>query len=953
MRQVRLTVGGLVVAFALLAAAPASAQLEQGRLTGTVFDAQGAVLPGATVTATSAALIGTQTVVTEADGKYRFPALPSGRYTLTFELPGFRTMRRENIVLSIGQTLTVDARLDIATLEETVTVTSESPVVDLQSTKVGSEFSGEKLVGVPTATDIWATLGQAPGVRMRGFDVGGSHKSQQSGYESFGIRGQNRILNDGVDTTEGTSGAGFYADYFVNEEIAVSAAGGDVEMNTAGSAVYSSIKSGGNTFRSLNNLSYEGEGFVGDNLDQATAARGFTGQPNLIFWEGHTDLGGPIKRDKVWFYAAYNHFKIDKVISGVDRNLATDLGVFDNFTVKGTGKLSSRDTLIGYYQWGRKQKPNRGLSVTRGPQSILAQDSKSWVYKGEWQRVWTNRLFTAFRVGLFGYGWPMAPAVDWKVTPPRIDLDTSIETGAGWLSGSSGGPFSFDRNKPQVTATASYFLPDKAGSHDFKLGYEYFNDQSIFGNNGNSGPIMYRDRSGQASEIRITDLGTFGDFNSTWTPADDRNQHHALFVQDRWRATDRLTMTLGLRYDYQRPHYEASVRDPVLTEIFPANETAGKTLFTANKVAPRLGFAYDMGDGKSVLKAFYGRFYFNYADEMSGANPGGTNYADYVFNDLNGNLLYDGPQELGNLLSSSGGSSTSIDQNLKTPYTDEFNVSFDRQFWGESSVRVAYVRKMERNQFTTYNPAREGQFTIPIERTVTLRSFDGGVEGTKTYTLYDIPAGLPTTNIIAQIPGSVGGGSNNYDTLQFAVQKRFGTGLFVQTSYEFQWRDELRSPNSASTSPLTADPIGTGFHQNSLAQGDSGVPNRQDNTNWQYRLLGRYVLPYDVGIGVNWRVQSGWAYARRISVSLPRVGTTRFFEEPIQNNRSDTASLLDVRFDKAFVFDRYTVKFMADVYNLLNSNAVSNFNLLNGSSYNLIIATLDPRTAQVAVRFEF
>ena len=98
----------------------------------------------------------------------------------------------------------------------------------MQNTKVGTDFTTYKLVGVPTATDIWAVLGQASGVRMNGFDVGGSHKSQQTGYESFGIRNQNRVLNDGVDTTEGTGGAGFYADYFANEEVSVAAAGGEV-----------------------------------------------------------------------------------------------------------------------------------------------------------------------------------------------------------------------------------------------------------------------------------------------------------------------------------------------------------------------------------------------------------------------------------------------------------------------------------------------------------------------------------------------------------------------------------------------------------------------------------------------------------------------------------------------------------------------------------------------------
>jgi hypothetical protein len=136
----------------------------------------------------------------------------------------------------------------------------------------------------------------------------------------------------------------------------------------------------------------------------------------------------------VWFYTAYNHFKIDKAISGVDQHVATDL-VFDTYVVKGTGKLTPADTLIGYYQWGRKEKPVRGLSVTVPPESILAQDSKSWMYNGQHQRVWTNRLFTDVKIGLFGFAWPMKPAVDFKTKPPRLDLDTGIQSGAGFGGG--------------------------------------------------------------------------------------------------------------------------------------------------------------------------------------------------------------------------------------------------------------------------------------------------------------------------------------------------------------------------------------------------------------------------------------------------------------------------------------------------------------------------------------
>ena len=947
----------LAVMLVTISATPALAQLEQGRLTGIVTDAQGAVLPGVTVTATSPSLIGSQVMVTEQDGKFLFPALPSGTYTLTFALSGFKQVKRDNIVLTLSRTLTVDMQLEVAAIEEAVTVTGESPLIDQTTTAVGNEFSAEKLASVPSATDLWAALGQSPGVRMQGFDVGGSHKSQQVGYESFGIRNQNRVVTDNVDTTEGTGGAGFYQDFFAHEEITVSAAGGDVAMNTPGSALITKIKSGGDIFKSLVHYSYEGDRFVGRNVDEENAARGDTGQPNILFYETHLDLGGPVVRQKAWFFVAYNRFKIDKIISGVPKfsNIGgqtlqtTDLGIFNNFTAKGTYRMSQKDTLIGYYQWGEKVKPYRGLSVTTPPDSILAQDSDSWMYKGQWQRVWTNRLFTDVNVGLFGFGWPMAPNVDWETNPPRTDLGTSVNSGAGWLAGDAGGPFTFDRNKPQITITSSYYLPDKAGSHDLKAGFEWLDDQSKFGNNGNSGPILYRDRNGGIAEIELFDFNTFETFGTGWTGGDDRNKRLALFVQDRWSPTSRLTVTLGLRFDRQQPYYAASIRDPLLTEIFQPRSTEETILLTSNKLVPRLGVSYDpVGNGKSVIKAFYGRYYFNFADRLSNVNPGGTNSERWTFND-NGNRIYDGRQELGTLILRTGGTSTRIEPGLKTPYTDEFNVSYERQFWGESTLRGAYVRKQVRDEFATRVPARDGQYTIPVQRTVDISGFDTGVIGQQTFTLYDIPAGLSTQNIVATIPD--GEGSYDYDTILVAFNKRFGGRLFLQSSFDYQWRDELRNASNPSTSPLNSDPINPTYYQNAAVYREVG--NRQRSTNWNYRLLGRYDFRYEIGFAANLRVQSGWPWARRISAPLPNLGTVFFFVEPIENNRSDTVTIVDLRVDKTFRFERYRFSVIADLFNMLNSNAVTNFNLLNGTQFNRIIAPLDPRTAMVAVRFEF
>jgi hypothetical protein len=962
-----------VVAVAIcLSTLTARAQINPGHLTGIVKDAQGAVLPGVTVTATSPALLGAQSVTSEAGGEYRFPSLPAGTYTLTFELSGFQTLKRENITLATGQTLNVDTTLQLASLSETITVSGQAPVVDKQATAVGYVQTTAQLTGVPTSTDLWGALAQTPGVRMQGVDVGGSHKSQQSGYEAFGVVNQARVMTDGVDTTEGSGGAGFYQDYFAQNEVAVSAAGQDVSMNTPGAAIISSIKSGGNRFSGLENIAYEPGKFVGNNIDSATQARGFTGQPNLLFYEGHADLGGPVVHDKLWFYAAYNHFKINKAVSGVSQSLATDLGIFDNFTTKESYKLSSKDTLIGYYQWGRKQKPLRGIGVTTPAESALAQTSPSWAYNGRWQRTWSNRLFSEVNVGEFGYTFPEQPNVPFATHPPRHDNATGFDTGAGWFNAAGGtGPFVLSRGKPQAFGNVTYFLPTSHGTHDLKVGFEFMNDRSTNTANGTSGPILYFDSNGAPSQVRITDYGDPATFGTAWTQASDYDRHYSAYAQDRFSVSDRVTLTYGVRYDHQRPYYSAANRLPTITSIWSPTTVPGATLLTADNVAPRVGVSWDMtGDSKSVVKAFYGRFYYNFADNLSGADPGGPNYKDITFNDQNGNGIFDGIQELGrtatgafDVKNSFGGTSTTVDPNLKNSYTDEFDLSYDRQFWGESAFRVAYVRKMEKNLYTTINTARIGQYTVATPVTVNIQNFGTGVVGPQTFNVFDIPSALKgvVSNQITNIPDSLGGSSWTYDTLEFAVNKRIGTGLFVNGSFDYQWRKDLRqaATNSGSPSPsnsnLNSDPIGIVGAGGSMyfAQVFPTVGALQNTRTWDTHVSARYEFKYDIGAAVNYSGQSGWPYARIITTSLPGAGNVAFFSSDLRNARNDNIQLLAFRVDKSFTIQGVKLTGMFDLFNALNTNAVTNFNIVNGSKFNLINATVDPRTAQIGLRVSF
>src|SRR5215472_7406060 len=163
-----------------------------GSINGKVEDISAAVLPGVTVTVTSSSLMGVQTSVTDTGGNYRFPALPPGTYTVTFELPGFNTLKRENIQISLGFTATVNVQLQVAAVQETVTVTGASPVIDTSATRVQQNFKLETLNETPNARDMWSLLAVTPSVTMSRIDVGGNRAGTQTGYQSYGYSGQTR-----------------------------------------------------------------------------------------------------------------------------------------------------------------------------------------------------------------------------------------------------------------------------------------------------------------------------------------------------------------------------------------------------------------------------------------------------------------------------------------------------------------------------------------------------------------------------------------------------------------------------------------------------------------------------------------------------------------------------------------------------------------------------------------
>lgn len=961
MRKILLT--SLLMAFA----ATAVAQQQYGRLEGAASDAQGLALPGVTVTLAGEAIIGTRVATTDVDGSYRFQALPPGDYTLTFELGGFQTVLFEEVRVVSGATFAVDADMQIATVAETITVTGESPVVDVKSTGVAATFDKTQLDEVPTATDMWAVLHQSPGVRVQGYDVGGSHKSQQSMYETFGVRSQNRVLYEGVNTTEGSGSAGGYYDFYAMEEFQVSAQGADVEMSTPGAQIQTTVKSGGNEFSGLESGAWNPADWIAENIDSGIRDRNGTPAPVVKFYEFHVDLGGPIVRDKAWFYAAYNNFLIDTVVSGQPREEGTDLGDFDIFTAKVNWQITERDQFIGFSTWSWKRKPNRSISLKIPAESVLAQDYWIWLHKAEWQRVWSDRLYSNIMVGHMGTVWPMVP----KVEPtggkePRIEATTDIRSGAGWQ------PFTRTRWKPQSTGQFNYYVPIGSGSHDFKFGWDWQWDTELRGNNTNSGAIRYFDDINEGRPHNVDRVGLVGVPNLV----DNRNMHADFFAQDVWTVNDRLTLMAGLRVGSQLLSYTDSENSPgsscpdvlqcqfelpanqsqILIDVFGAGGTIpGGSVTNHWNIAPRAGFTLDLtGEGRSVFKAYFGRYYSNIGTGLRSANPGGQADGTWRFLDQNMNGVLDDFSELGEELSFSAGagSSTPIASDWSLAYADELSASLEHELTNDLGARVSYVYKRMRNTWSTVNQVILNNRNTPM----TVSECDGCPAGfNRSFNLMVLPEDLVGQSENQTMNHPTDESRMDFHTLSLALNRRFRNNLFYNIYFDYQWRSEPRSPGTSATSwasatPLSSDPTAQGWFYNY----DQDIPTIQDTSTFQLKTSARYVLPYEIGLAGTYRFISGFNYApvHRLSVydgKLKPYTWLAFMSE----NRSDNVTVVDFRVDKTFALgDRLNFQFILDLFNALNANTITNFQLLD-TAYLNVVDYLKGRTIGLSARLTF
>lgn len=965
MRLNRLTMLGLCVAL-LSVAAPTFAQDFRGRINGTVTDNTGAVLPGVTVTATSPALIQAQVQVTGSEGGYRFIALPPGVYELNFELAGFQTVKRENIRVVINQTLAVDQQLQVATLQETVTVTGESPIVDTSTTTMGTNFTKELLTEIPNARDVWAAMSQAPGIQMQGYDVGGSHTGTQTGYVTYGMNVQNQTKIEGIDQTEGTDANAGYFDFGSFEEFQIGGAGSDAGSFAPGASLAISVKSGGDKFSGNWYSDWQGDATISDNVpDNLKSANskdnnGFfvrtalaRGNPVDHQTDINFNVGGPIWKKRAWFFYSYRIDDQYKFIIGSDALARSKLT--NPFTYKATFQLNRNNQLIGFWNKRNKLQDRRDFGPTTPLSASRYQASQNYPAKLEWTSVINSAMFLDVLYGDWGNFFPLRPTIEQGIYsgpwgPGRQDLANNQ-----FFDGGGNSAYQSQRRfKPQGYVTLSYFKDGWKGSHDLKVGFDKKRDRRNFIQD-QPFDIFYRDQNGAVNQVDI--------YNTPVSPVNDVN-YTAGWFSDTWKYNGRLTINFGGRLEHYTDGWPdqqfapngvpalAGWNDPVYQAFIKPTTITAKTVATSTTFAPRVGFAYDLfGDNRTVLKVFYGQFRFNSADTLADQqNPVGKAQLRYIFSDLNGNRLLDGPQELGRLVQTVGGAGfVTVDPNLIRPTSNEISSSLEREIMPGLSGRLSYVYKNIRNEWNEVDTSRVGLYTVPFNFNDIGPDGVAGTGDDHTVALRDRPATAPSNRVYTNPTGL---GSSNFNTVEVGLNRRFAGKWMVLTSFGYTWLHQIHSMVSSTSNTGVAGNLRNFYYRPSqLMFGDNGY---ETTTNWNYKIIGRYVLPYDVGLSGSWKVQSGYQWGRVTSVTFPGDGAQNIRMEPATSNRAPNVGIMDFRIDKSLRFGKLgKLTGQIDMFNLLNSGTVTVFRTTTGTTFKEVLGILDPRVIRFGVRYDF
>jgi hypothetical protein len=963
---------GFAVLFGLTATSLFGQGLATAGIRGRVTDPSGAAISGVAIAATSPALLVTQ-LTTEADsnGDFKFTELPIGSYKVTFRANGFQQFVRENVVLTAGFTATLDVALKIGDVSESVTISAEAPVVDTESNVTGTNLNAQTLTEViPTTRNAVEYLSTTPGViRANRPDFGGG-TSGGGQYAAYGIQGQMTMLYDGVNTTQSTinQGTGNGPDLSALEEMQVVAVAGTAETANPGILLNLIVKSGGNQLHGRYESTGETREVQGDNITPSLRALpGFTvGQAINSYETINADLGGPIKKDKLWFYGAYAYQHGDRTALnfvnypqgttiynvGTQKGTPADLtSRLQNETAKGTYQLSSKYKLIGLYA----NHTELFDPYPTGPSALSPYENNPQFHwdphqmKAEIQGTPTPRLVFDVSIGRQAYSAYYTPEPGVAAGPAVLNVTTGLNLGPSLTHTIR------PRRSIGPTATVSWFpAGSRFGSHEVKAGFDFL-WQTTSTRQADIAPysyqLQYTNVSGVPTPYQVvtynypTDAPTF------------QNQG-GWFIQDAWHPVKRIVINGGIRLDHYAtglPSVTRAAAQFASAATFPGLDTG-----SWNVVAPRIGVTWNVfGNNKTVLRASFGRFNHAFGDDYAGTySQSGVATVTYQWNAPVGTTVL-GPGQIGNSISQTGGSTQLLNPNLKDPHTNEFVLGAERELFPGISLKVNYTWIKQTNLFGNYNILRPYEaWTIPYTAYTTGKPIvdpgSDGLTGTADdkgpVTIWGYPqqyAGAAfVQNQTRPYPNS---SAPIFKVLDFIVAKRFSGKWGFNASATFI-RDHTSAPNStlagfgAYLAPIPASP-------------NSNYFNYDRTWNWQVKSTFYYNLPWHFVTSSTFEAYNGLHGQRLVAftgIGTPNIGTVTVPVEPYGASEGPMRILWNAEFGREFRFrERFRLKPSVDLLNLLNRADQWAITFTSGPNF-LVPTTINtPRIAKFGLLFSF
>ena len=755
-----------LVAAMLLLPTVASAQ----SLAGTIRDASGGVLPGVTVEATSPALIERlRTTVSDGTGQYRLENLAPGVYSVSYALAGFATVQREAIEVRTGVTVTINVDMRIGGLEETITVTGETPVVDVQnSTRIQAIIDSEIVKALPASRGYGNLMATVPAIQASGSANSGANPVMNFFTARGGRSNEGTVQLDGMNVGSAFNGGGVSSygyDTANAEEVQITVTGGLGEVDRGGPQFNIIPKTGGNSFSGTYFGSYAGDWSQGDNLDDELRAFGIGDVPAIIKnWDTSFALGGPIVRDRLWFFANVRTFGAHTDLAGLyDNGAAGDPNRWDYQEDRSVRQRSAEDKKIGggrltaqvtprnkvgfFYDY---QKVCQGGSYTvdgtdcrgrgddwvavgafgsRSPESTHIWDDREKITQATWSSPVTNQLLLEAGASQFASKWggqTPSGALDYEPFIPVVEQ--SVAAGVpvpNFVYHGFQGLGNNQQSHNTWRASAAYVT----GTHSLKIGYQASLQKADLWTNRPAHGLEYRVNNGVPNRLTQR-IAPWQDGN--------RTRYDGFYIQDQYTRS-RLTLQGALRFEHAWSYFPAGSSGMVIIDQPGDSRWIGQSFTLPEKdganykdLAPRMGLAYDVfGDGKTSVKANYSKYWRSASnDDLYTISNPSTTFAENTnrtWIDGNANFIPDcdltsgssqdnraaGGDLCGGWTNSNFGSlasSTTIDPDVLSgwgarPYDWQFGVAVQHELMPRVSAEVSYNRRMWGNFYVTQNRA--------------------------------------------------------------------------------------------------------------------------------------------------------------------------------------------------------------------------------------------------------